>query len=40
MAERAGSTIVEVRASHAVLISKPTKVTNVIEKAARATVTP
>jgi pimeloyl-ACP methyl ester carboxylesterase len=40
MAERAGSTIVEVRASHAVLISKPAKVTNVIEKAARATATP
>jgi pimeloyl-ACP methyl ester carboxylesterase len=40
MAERAGSTIVEVRASHAVLISKPAKVTNVIEKAARAIATP
>jgi pimeloyl-ACP methyl ester carboxylesterase len=40
MAERAGSRIVEVRASHAVLISKPARVTNVIERAARAIATP
>ena len=40
MAERAGSRIVEVRASHAVLISKPANVTQLIEKAARATATP
>jgi pimeloyl-ACP methyl ester carboxylesterase len=40
MAERAGSKIIEVRASHAVLISKPTKVTKVIEEAARASARP
>lgn len=40
MAERAGSEITEVRASHAVLISKASKVTQLIEKAARATATP
>lgn len=38
MAERAGSEIVEVRASHAVLISKPHSVTDLIEDAARAVV--
>ncbi|SDT17417.1 Pimeloyl-ACP methyl ester carboxylesterase [Jiangella sp. DSM 45060] len=37
MAERAGSEIVEVRASHAVLVSKPHTVTRLIEQAARAT---
>jgi len=40
MAERAGSQIVEVRASHAVLVSQPTKVTKLIEEAAQATATP
>ena len=39
MAVRAGSHIVEVRASHAVLVSRPTKVTKLIEEAARATAT-
>jgi len=39
MATRAGSHIVEVRASHAVLVSRPTKVTKLIEEAARATAT-
>jgi len=39
MAVRAGSQIVEVRASHAVLVSRPTKVTKLIEEAARATAT-
>ena len=40
MALRAGSQIVEVRASHAVLVSQPTKVTKLIEEAAEATATP
>jgi len=40
MAVRAGSQIVEVRASHAVLVSQPTKVTKLIEEAAQATATP
>jgi pimeloyl-ACP methyl ester carboxylesterase len=39
MAERAGSQITEVQASHAVLISEPTKVTKLIEEAAQATAT-
>jgi pimeloyl-ACP methyl ester carboxylesterase len=39
MATRAGSHIVEVRASHAVLVSRPTKVTKLIEEAAQATAT-
>jgi len=39
MAVRAGSQIVEVRASHAVLVSQPTKVTKLIEEAAQATAT-
>jgi pimeloyl-ACP methyl ester carboxylesterase len=39
MAVRARSQIVEVRASHAVLVSRPTKVTKLIEKAAQATAT-
>jgi len=39
MAVRAGSQIVEVRASHAVLVSRPTKVTKLIEEAAQATAT-
>lgn len=37
MAVRAGSQIVEVRASHAVLVSQPNKVTKLIEEAAQAT---
>jgi len=37
MAERAGSTVVEVKASHAVAVSKPRAVTDVIEEATRAT---
>ena len=40
MAVRAGSQIVEVRASHAVLVSQPTKVTKLIEEAAEATAAP
>ena len=40
MAERAGSKIVEVGASHAVLISQPAKVTKLSEKVAQATATP
>ena len=40
MATRAGSQIVEVRASHAVLVSQPTKVTKLIEEAAEATAAP
>ena len=40
MAVRAGSQIVEVRASHAVLVSQPIKVTKLIEQAAEATATP
>jgi|SRR5262245_8953244 len=40
MAVRAGSQIVEVRASHAVLVSQPTKVTKLIEEAAEAVATP
>jgi pimeloyl-ACP methyl ester carboxylesterase len=40
MAIRAGSQIVEVRASHAVLVSQPTKVTKLIEEAAEATAAP
>jgi pimeloyl-ACP methyl ester carboxylesterase len=40
MALRAGSQIVEVQASHAVLVSQPTKVTKLIEEAASATATP
>jgi pimeloyl-ACP methyl ester carboxylesterase len=39
MAVRAGSQIVEVRASHAVLVSQPTKVTKLIEEAAQAIAT-
>ncbi len=37
MAERAGATIVEVRASHLSLISRPRKVAELIEEAAAAT---
>jgi pimeloyl-ACP methyl ester carboxylesterase len=37
MAKRAGSTVVEVEASHAVMISKPDVVASVIEKAAAST---
>jgi pimeloyl-ACP methyl ester carboxylesterase len=37
MAKRAGSQIMEVRASHAVLVSQPTRVTKLIEEAAQAT---
>jgi pimeloyl-ACP methyl ester carboxylesterase len=40
MAQRAGSQITEVRASHAVLVSQPNKVTKLIEEAAQATATP
>ncbi|HEU4926959.1 MAG TPA: alpha/beta hydrolase [Vicinamibacterales bacterium] len=39
MAMRAGSQITEVRASHAVMVSQPTKVTKLIEEAVRATAT-
>jgi pimeloyl-ACP methyl ester carboxylesterase len=39
MAVRAGSKITEVRASHAVMVSQPTKVTKLIEEAVRATAT-
>jgi hypothetical protein len=39
VAVRAGSHIVEVRASHAVLVPRPTKVTKLIEEAAQATAT-
>ncbi len=37
MARRAGSTVLEVKASHAVAVSRPQVVTGVIEKAARST---
>lgn len=37
MARRAGSTVLEVKASHAVAVSRPEVVTGVIEKAARST---
>ena len=40
MAMRAGSQIVEVQASHAVLVSQPTRVTKLIEEAAEATAAP
>jgi pimeloyl-ACP methyl ester carboxylesterase len=38
MAKRAGSTVAEVKASHAVYVSQPAAVTEVIEKAARAAI--
>ena len=37
MAKRAGSTVVEVKSSHAVYVSHPEAVTKVIEQAAKAT---
>ena len=37
MADRAGATLVEVDASHAVTVSRPESVTNVILEAARST---
>lgn len=36
MAKRAGSTVTEIAASHAVFASQPDKVADVIEQAARA----
>jgi hypothetical protein len=35
MSKRAGSTTVEVKGSHAVYVSQPEKVTDLIEKAAK-----